>query len=433
MVFHTMDVWDIDDAAFLEIDIDAAVAAASDRSEACDAETPEPEPEPKSEQQEARRRKGDAACSPRPSPRRQALQDQLDAANAQIAELLAAQRAGGASPSAASGAAKKETEKARRRRSSEQRRPLQAWAHNRSPDGAATQVSPKPSPNVRMPRAAMKQLHEEFACSICYELYLEPVTTACGHSFCRGCLEKAMRRCGRNCPQCRASVSSRTELRTNTALSAAVQLLFGAELANRPAPSPTPSGAAAGGAAATVASRIASGALRRTGRRRQRQRADLATESDGDFVPASTLLREQRPRRRDRTPEPDVAPSAAGGGEENLATGSPSAAIVVDEEPLTLAEQAGEVRRIMRQSRERIQDPQYFSKLEAELTQWQVSWSGQLGDGLGIGLRWCNCGGVCVPSTITRRTSSHYGRKFYGCPFLSVERPDGGCAFHELE
>jgi hypothetical protein len=84
---------------------------------------------------------------------------------------------------------------------------------------ASSQTSPQSaSPNVRLPRAKMQQLHSEFACSICYELYLEPVTTPCGHNYCRCCLAKSMQRLGRSCPQCRARIPIGTDLQPNTAL-----------------------------------------------------------------------------------------------------------------------------------------------------------------------------------------------------------------------
>ena len=92
---------------------------------------------------------------------------------------------------------------------------------------ASSQTSPQgASPNIRVPRTKMLQLHSEFACAICYELYMEPVTTPCGHSYCRCCLANSLQRLGRNCPQCRTRIPAGTVLRPNTALaSGAVRLL----------------------------------------------------------------------------------------------------------------------------------------------------------------------------------------------------------------
>jgi small GTP-binding protein len=46
----------------------------------------------------------------------------------------------------------------------------------------------------------------EFACLICHELMTAPCTTACGHSFCRECLEASINSIGPSCPMCRASM-----------------------------------------------------------------------------------------------------------------------------------------------------------------------------------------------------------------------------------
>ncbi len=82
-----------------------------------------------------------------------------------------------------------------------------------------SQTSPQgASPNIRLPRTKMNQLHSEFACSICYELYMEPVSTPCGHNYCRCCLATSFERLGRNCPQCRTRIPAGTKLQPNTAL-----------------------------------------------------------------------------------------------------------------------------------------------------------------------------------------------------------------------
>ncbi|KAL1814774.1 hypothetical protein ACET3Z_017348 [Daucus carota] len=43
---------------------------------------------------------------------------------------------------------------------------------------------------------------DDFDCTVCLKLIYEPITTPCGHSFCRSCLFQAMDRCNR-CPLCR--------------------------------------------------------------------------------------------------------------------------------------------------------------------------------------------------------------------------------------
>jgi len=64
-------------------------------------------------------------------------------------------------------------------------------------------------------------LNEELQCSICMQVFTDPVTTPCGHNFCRTCLSK----CWPNsktcfCPlsHCKAKFSKRPKLSINTTL-----------------------------------------------------------------------------------------------------------------------------------------------------------------------------------------------------------------------
>ncbi|XP_056104752.1 E3 ubiquitin-protein ligase TRIM39-like [Rhinichthys klamathensis goyatoka] len=67
-------------------------------------------------------------------------------------------------------------------------------------------------------------LNEELQCSICLEVFTDPVTTPCGHNFCRTCLIK----CWTNtqtcfCPLCKEKFSKRPDLKINTTLREVVQ------------------------------------------------------------------------------------------------------------------------------------------------------------------------------------------------------------------
>ncbi|KAL1249301.1 hypothetical protein QQF64_020306, partial [Cirrhinus molitorella] len=60
-------------------------------------------------------------------------------------------------------------------------------------------------------------LNEELQCSICLDVFTDPVTTPCGHNFCRTCLNK----CWTNtqtyfCPLCKETFSRRPDLEINT-------------------------------------------------------------------------------------------------------------------------------------------------------------------------------------------------------------------------
>ncbi|XP_044981493.1 LON peptidase N-terminal domain and RING finger protein 3 isoform X2 [Hordeum vulgare subsp. vulgare] len=43
---------------------------------------------------------------------------------------------------------------------------------------------------------------DDFECTLCFKLLFEPVTTPCGHTFCRSCLHQSMDH-GNKCPMCR--------------------------------------------------------------------------------------------------------------------------------------------------------------------------------------------------------------------------------------
>lgn len=46
---------------------------------------------------------------------------------------------------------------------------------------------------------------EDFDCSLCYRLLYEPITTPCGHAFCRSCLDRCLDHQTR-CPLCKSSL-----------------------------------------------------------------------------------------------------------------------------------------------------------------------------------------------------------------------------------
>ena len=46
----------------------------------------------------------------------------------------------------------------------------------------------------------------EMECQVCYALFYEPVTTPCGHTFCRSCLQRVLDH-SRCCPVCRCNLT----------------------------------------------------------------------------------------------------------------------------------------------------------------------------------------------------------------------------------
>ncbi|XP_042368630.1 uncharacterized protein LOC121962440 [Plectropomus leopardus] len=55
-------------------------------------------------------------------------------------------------------------------------------------------------------------LDKHLTCSICMDLFVDPVTTACGHSFCKGCLDRSFNCNDRICPLCKQHQSKIPEV-----------------------------------------------------------------------------------------------------------------------------------------------------------------------------------------------------------------------------
>uniref|UniRef100_A0A671NI34 E3 ubiquitin-protein ligase TRIM21-like n=1 Tax=Sinocyclocheilus anshuiensis TaxID=1608454 RepID=A0A671NI34_9TELE len=67
-------------------------------------------------------------------------------------------------------------------------------------------------------------LNEELQCSICLDVFNNPVTTPCGHNFCRTCLNKCWKtNPGCFCPICNEKFSKRPHLKINITLREVVQ------------------------------------------------------------------------------------------------------------------------------------------------------------------------------------------------------------------
>uniref|UniRef100_A0A673FLM7 E3 ubiquitin-protein ligase TRIM39-like n=1 Tax=Sinocyclocheilus rhinocerous TaxID=307959 RepID=A0A673FLM7_9TELE len=64
----------------------------------------------------------------------------------------------------------------------------------------------------------------ELQCSVCLDVFTNPVTTPCGHNFCKSCLNQCWDKsedC--SCPFCKETFSKRPDLKINTALRQVVQ------------------------------------------------------------------------------------------------------------------------------------------------------------------------------------------------------------------
>lgn len=62
-------------------------------------------------------------------------------------------------------------------------------------------------------------------CPICFELFTEPVSLVCGHSYCLQCIQGHVKRSvRRGCPQCRAELRPDCKLHKNVTICAILEL-----------------------------------------------------------------------------------------------------------------------------------------------------------------------------------------------------------------
>ncbi|XP_067256496.1 bloodthirsty-related gene family, member 9 isoform X3 [Chanodichthys erythropterus] len=68
-------------------------------------------------------------------------------------------------------------------------------------------------------RSSTDPLTEELQCSICLDVFTNPVTTPCGHNFCKICLKECWdNRQDYSCPICKKTFNQKPELKVNTTL-----------------------------------------------------------------------------------------------------------------------------------------------------------------------------------------------------------------------
>ncbi|XP_016370969.1 tripartite motif-containing protein 47-like [Sinocyclocheilus rhinocerous] len=73
---------------------------------------------------------------------------------------------------------------------------------------------------MQCPQSPVRILSEEqFSCSICLEVFVEPVSTPCGHTFCKACLQGFWNHSKKFiCPMCKKAFSRKPELSVNCVL-----------------------------------------------------------------------------------------------------------------------------------------------------------------------------------------------------------------------
>ncbi|XP_042340328.1 E3 ubiquitin-protein ligase TRIM21-like [Plectropomus leopardus] len=61
---------------------------------------------------------------------------------------------------------------------------------------------------------------DQFRCSICLDVFTDPVSTPCGHNFCKNCITRHWNTADRcQCPLCKETFTTRPDLRVNTLFS----------------------------------------------------------------------------------------------------------------------------------------------------------------------------------------------------------------------
>ncbi|XP_017346794.1 E3 ubiquitin/ISG15 ligase TRIM25 [Ictalurus punctatus] len=80
-----------------------------------------------------------------------------------------------------------------------------------------------------MSEASISVAQDQFSCPVCLDLLKDPVTTPCGHSYCKvcinGCWDQEDLKGVYSCPQCRETFNSRPVLRRNNMLAEVVEKL----------------------------------------------------------------------------------------------------------------------------------------------------------------------------------------------------------------
>uniref|UniRef100_A0A8C5D9Y3 RING-type E3 ubiquitin transferase n=1 Tax=Gouania willdenowi TaxID=441366 RepID=A0A8C5D9Y3_GOUWI len=62
----------------------------------------------------------------------------------------------------------------------------------------------------------MSLTREDCVCPVCLEIFVEPVTLPCTHTYCKECFLQAVDKASLCCPLCRIRISSWTRLHSRT-------------------------------------------------------------------------------------------------------------------------------------------------------------------------------------------------------------------------
>ena len=52
----------------------------------------------------------------------------------------------------------------------------------------------------------------DFDCSLCFRLFYQPITTSCGHTYCKSCIDRCLDH-KRECPLCKTAIESQNSVK----------------------------------------------------------------------------------------------------------------------------------------------------------------------------------------------------------------------------
>jgi hypothetical protein len=77
------------------------------------------------------------------------------------------------------------------------------------------------------PSTSKDTIPEQFSCAVCKLLMYEPVTTNCGHNFCKSCLSKWIKKSKKStCPVCRNPIAKKWRMPINKSIHNALKSLY---------------------------------------------------------------------------------------------------------------------------------------------------------------------------------------------------------------
>jgi len=105
-------------------------------------------------------------------------------------------------------------------------------ADDESGSGSDLEVDVRPRKNITGSKRSVIEYSDDFDCVLCLKLYYNPVTTSCGHSFCRDCILRALDH-NASCPLCRTILHMDSNHPVSVTLKSVIERNFSGEYKKR--------------------------------------------------------------------------------------------------------------------------------------------------------------------------------------------------------